>query len=147
MSIGLSVFRIDSRTIKRGDLNASMIVLLPLGDLTFLEKHVCEMLTPVHNWWNLVELTHLHKGWSGEEKVVTGCDRTLQGPVTPGKSDQWLNIGTAESKWRDQTLALRCNQMDLCHCSRVGNVSGGMTGHWVSPVTTDRTCSVGKNTL
>jgi hypothetical protein len=43
------VFRIDSRTIKRGDLNASMIVLLPLGDLTFLEKHVCEMLTPVHN--------------------------------------------------------------------------------------------------
>jgi hypothetical protein len=107
---------------------------VPLGDLTSLEKHVCEMLTHMHNWWNLVELTHLHKVWSGEEKEVTGCDQTLWGPVTPGKSDQWLNLGTTKSKWHNWTLALRRDRMSLCHYSWVGNVHDRTLGesghHW-----------------
>jgi hypothetical protein len=32
--VGVSGFRIDSRTIKRCDLDANMIVYMPLGELT-----------------------------------------------------------------------------------------------------------------
>jgi hypothetical protein len=86
---GVSGFRIDSHTIKRGNLEVNTVISVPLGELTpcmctrtyrvqtSLGKHVCEMLTSRAQLLELVGVDTFALGMKEEKRrritTVIGC--------------------------------------------------------------------------